>query len=95
MLALALTLLLSLVPAVGALDDGLGLLPPLGWNSDNYFGDDFPNYCLCDGIVAPLVRPAWLDKFYSKHHFRHTQMQNQSAGASAEPPPPPHSCLLW
>jgi hypothetical protein len=27
------------------------------------FGDDFPNYCLCDGIVAPKVRPAWLDKF--------------------------------
>ena len=52
----------ALCPA-HALDDGLVRVPPMGWNSDNYFGDDFPNYCLCDGVVAPKVRPAWLDKF--------------------------------
>jgi len=49
--------------AARALDDGQARVPPMGWNSDNYFGDDFPNFCRCDGVVAPKVRPAWLDRF--------------------------------
>jgi hypothetical protein len=56
--------LLALSPRrVRSLDDGLALTPPMGWNSDNYFHDDFPNFCLCDGVVAPKIRPPWLNKF--------------------------------
>ena len=85
---LALLALLCRPHPSSGLDNGLARVPPLGWNSDNYFGDDFPNYCLCDGVVAPKVRPAWLDKFCMcdchscpvtgpphglRHHYRMTE----------------------
>ena len=86
-------------PAAHALDDGLARVPPLGWNSDNFFGDDFPNYCLCDGVVAPTVRPAWLDKFCMcdcrscpktgpphgpNHHYRMTEGAIRAMARSAQ-----------
>ena len=90
LLPLLLQLLLAgqLSPLALALDNGLALVPPLGWNSDNYFGDDFPNFCLCDGVVAPKIRPKWLDPFCDcdcehcprtgpphglNHHYRMTE----------------------
>ena len=88
MLPLVLLQLLAPSSPALALDNGLAHVPPLGWNSDNYFGDDFPNFCLCDGIVAPKIRPKWLDPFCDcdcehcprtgpphglNHHYRMTE----------------------